>query len=285
VTDPVVSVVIPTFRREAVLLEAIQSALNAGDMPLEILVLDDSAEGSAASHVGGLADERVQYVHRSKPSGGVPAIVRNEGLAMARGRYVHFLDDDDVLERGALAALVGALEKAPKAGVAMGTVVPFGDDEDLLAYQRQYFTAAADRLRAARSQMQLVSGMLFESTPLVNSSCMIRKTCAVAIGGYAPDIPLCEDVDFFMRAIRHSGFVFIDRPVVRYRTGEPSLMQTLGGYTPLFIGSYRTIHQRYRQQHGAVEFFLLKLMAFWRRHTRSLLAGTRKASPLLDPCE
>jgi GT2 family glycosyltransferase len=212
----------------------------------------------------------VKYIQRAVPSGGVPALVRNEGLEMARGQFVHFLDDDDVLERGALATLVAALEKSPSTGVAIGTVVPFGDDEDLLLYQRDYFTRAAHRLRAARTQMQLVAGMLFESTPLVNSSCMIRRSCAVAIGGYSTDIPLCEDVEFFMRAIRHAGFVFVDRPVVRYRTGEPSLMQSMGGYKPLFLQSYRTMYKRYRQQHGLAEFLVLKLRALWRRRTQAL---------------
>jgi glycosyltransferase involved in cell wall biosynthesis len=276
VSEPVISVVIPTFRRELILLEAIRSALSTTDIALEVLVLDDTPEGSAASHVAAIGDDRVHYVHRAKPSGGVPAIVRNEGLALARGRYVHFLDDDDILEKGALTALSSALDKAPEAGVAIGTVVPFGEDEDLLAYQRQYFTLAAGRLRAVRSQMQLVAGMLFESTPLVNSSCMVRKACAIAVGGYSPDVPLCEDVDFFMRAIRHSGFVFIDRPVVRYRTGEPSLMQTLGGDRPLFIQSYRSIHDRYREQHGALEFVLLKAMAHWRRHTHAIFRRKQK---------
>jgi glycosyltransferase involved in cell wall biosynthesis len=275
-TEPVISVVIPTFRRELILLDAIHSALTTTDIPLEVLVLDDSPEGSAAPHVADIADERVHYVRRSKPSGGLPAIVRNEGLSLARGKYIHFLDDDDILERGALAALSSALDKSPEAGVAIGTVVPFGEDEDLLAYQRQYFALAARRLRAVRSQMQLVAGMLFESTPLVNSSCMVRKTCATAIGGYSPDVPLCEDVDFFMRAIRHSGFVFIDRPVVRYRTGEPSLMQTLGGDRPLFIKSYRSIHNRYREQHGPIEFVLLKAMAHWRRHTHAIFRREKK---------
>jgi GT2 family glycosyltransferase len=150
----------------------------------------------------------------------------------------------------------------------MGTVLPFGDDEDLVVYQRQYFSAAATRMRGARSQMSLVSEMLFENTPLVNSSCMIRRSCAEAIGGYAPDIPLCEDVDFYLRAIRHSGFVFVDRPVVHYRTGEPSLMQSMGGYRHLFIQSYRTIHDKYRREHGLPEFALLKLLASWRRLRR-----------------
>jgi hypothetical protein len=109
--------------------------------------------------------------------------------------------------------------------------------------------------------------MLFDSTPLVNSSCTIRRTCAEAVGGYATDIPLCEDVDFFMRAIRRCGFVFVDRPVVRYRTGEPSLMQTMGGYTHLFVKSYARIHSAYRRQYGFLEFYTLKLMALWRRHS------------------
>ncbi|AHG87669.1 glycosyl transferase family 2 [Gemmatirosa kalamazoonensis] len=257
-TEPLVSVVIPTFRREVMVVEAVRSALAQTGVRVEVIVLDDSAEGSAASAIAAVGDPRVRYVHRAVPSGGNPALVRNEGLSLATGEYVHFLDDDDVLCEGALAATVAALVRKPSAGVAVGMVVPFGDDPVALEHERAYFAAAARRLKHARTRFTLTATMLFDVTPLVNSECTVRRSCAQAVGGYSPDVARCEDVDFYLRAIRHCGFVLVDRPVVRYRTGTPSLMHSQSD-EKLLVESYDRIHRHYRRQYGVAEVTIMRL--------------------------
>src|SRR5207302_118937 len=145
---------------------------------------------------------------------------------------------------------VGALERATNAGVAVGTVVPFGDDPTALSREQAYFRAGARRLRSVRTKFALVATMLFETTPLVNSECTIRRECALGVGGYSPLVDRCEDVDFYLRAIRRYGFVFVDRPVVRYRTGTPSLMHSQSD-GPLVARSYVQIYRQYRSQYGS----------------------------------
>lgn len=275
--EPDLSVVIPTFRRERQLVEAIASALRQPKVSVEVIVIDDSADGSADAAVASIGDGRVRYVRRTVPSGGVPALGRNEGGALARGRYVHFLDDDDRLVDGASYALVSALDAAPNAGVAFGIVRPFGLDADVLRAQEAYFSSAADRLRRTSSRMSLVSGMLFDTTPLVNSACMIRRECIGRVGGYATDIPRCEDVDFYLRAIRRCGFVFVDRVVVEYRTGASSLMHDTPHDSTLLRDSYRRIYGNYRREYGGAELFGLRLLAQWRKLRRRLGAHHRTA--------
>ena len=257
---PFVSVVIPTFRREVYVVEAVRSALAQAGVEVEVIVLDDSAEGSARAGIEAIGDPRVRYVHREVPSGGNPALVRNEGLTMSRGSFLHFLDDDDILEPGALAATVGALDRTPKAGVAVGTVLPFGDDPDALHKEQAYFRAGARRLRAMKTRFALVATMLFETTPLVNSECTIRRACALGVGGYSTSVDRCEDVDFYLRAIRRYGFVFVDQPVVRYRTGTPSLMHTQSD-GPLVARSYVEIYRQYRRQYGSIELTAMRVIA------------------------
>lgn len=254
---PLVSVIIPTFRREAMLVEAVTSALAQTGVSVEVVVLDDSPEGSAARAVAAIHDGRVRYIHREIPSGGHPAVVRNEGLALARGQYLHFLDDDDVLAEGALAATVGALERTPSAGVAFGLILPFGDDPAAVQKEEEYFAAGADRFRAFRSRIGLVADMLFQKTPLVNSAFTIRRDCAHALGGYSPAVAIVEDVDFYLRGIRRFGYVLVDRPVVHYRVGHASLMHSLTDFLVL-KGSYREIYAQYRRAHGSVEFQALR---------------------------
>ena len=262
-SDPVISVVTPTFRRPQPLAEAVQSVVGQSGHPLEMLVLDDSPEGSARATVEALGDPRVRYIHREHPTGGVPARVRNEGWQQAKGKYVHFLDDDDRLAPGALAALVEALEQHPERGVAFGIVEPFGDDAQVLADQRAYFIDATRRARLAQktgSRRWMVANMLFKPTVLVNSVCMIRRELIEPVGGYDETLEVFEDVDFYLRAIRRYGAVFVDRVILQYRTGAPSIMHNLKDQRRA-DDCYQRMQQRYRREQGPLEFVTLKLFS------------------------
>lgn len=109
-----VSVVIPTLNRPAPLRRAIDSlGRQAGldDAGVEIIVVDNSADGSAQAAVVELAAAirlPLRYLHEPRP--GVSS-ARNAGVRAARGRWVAFLDDDEEADRGWLAALVATARR------------------------------------------------------------------------------------------------------------------------------------------------------------------------------
>ncbi len=256
---PEVSVVVPTYKREREVVAAVESALAQRAVTLEVIVVDDSPEGTARAAIEGIGDPRVRYVKRAVPSGGVPAHVRNEGGALARGAYLQFLDDDDRLAEGATAALVGALERS-SAGVAFGYIVPFGDDPEVLARQEQYFARARRLAKSRLTRYDMLALLLFRETLLVNSACMVRRECFERVGGYNPNVARCEDVDFYLRSIRACGFAYIDRPTVHYRTGASSLMHDLTDNSKI-VDSYRVIYGKYVAEHGRAEFYAMKVFA------------------------
>src|SRR3954471_1398987 len=79
-----VSVVIATYRREQLVLDAIRSALDQEGVSTEVIVVDDSGEATARAAVESLADSRVRYIARERNSGRRPGLVRNQGAAAAR---------------------------------------------------------------------------------------------------------------------------------------------------------------------------------------------------------
>ncbi|HVE85403.1 MAG TPA: glycosyltransferase [Myxococcales bacterium] len=258
-----VSVVIPTFRRPAQLGEAIRSALAQEGVSVEVHVNDDSPEGSGAAAVEAIADPRVHYQKMEVPTGGSPSRVRNTTWPQTRGTFIHFLDDDDRVEPGAYAAMAAALNARPGTGVAFGRIAPFGDDPQVLAQQQAYFVNAAKRARlswALRSRRLMVANMLFKPTVLVCSAALLRRECVAGAGGFDEEIKLVEDVDFFLRAIREFGCVFLDRVVLNYRTGAPSLMHAQKDASGV-IRSYERIFSKYRARWGAAELTALKLVA------------------------
>jgi len=265
VSDIDVSVVVATYRRERLLVEAISSARCQDGLEVEVVVVDDSPEASAREAVHSLNDARVHYVHRAAPSGGRPGAVRNDGVAVARAPLIHFLDDDDRLFEGSLRALADAIDRTGTA-MAFGRVIPFGDDVRMTEEQRSYFERVASVSRRLRGRRRFAAQLLFRDMLFMNSACMVRRDAFETHGGYDPELRCCEDVDLFVRISRAHGFTFVDRDVLHYRVGAPSIMNELRR-TPgradveMQHESYRKMHARYKREHGAVEYRVLQLWA------------------------
>jgi glycosyltransferase involved in cell wall biosynthesis len=121
-TETVVSVIIPTFRRPQRALAAAMSALSQHiDAPFEAVLVDNDPDGSALQILRGLIGghaERIVVVHEPRP--GV-ANARNAGLKAARGALIAFLDDDEIAPPAWLSELV-RVQKQYGADVVFGPV-------------------------------------------------------------------------------------------------------------------------------------------------------------------
>ncbi len=121
IPPPLISVIVPTFRREALLvplLRELTDLARATPAVLEILVVDNSPEGSARAATAG-ACPVARYLHEPRP--GV-AHARNRGVDAAQGTYILFIDDDEM----PLAGWLGAFVAQAQAGVdaCFGPVEP-----------------------------------------------------------------------------------------------------------------------------------------------------------------
>ncbi len=107
-TEPLFSVIVPTYGRPAFLREAVDSVLAQTVADLECIVVDDASPEPVTVDVD---DERVRVVRRATNGG--PSAARNTGVAHARGTYFTFLDDDDVYTPERLAIALAGFERAP----------------------------------------------------------------------------------------------------------------------------------------------------------------------------
>lgn len=120
---PRVAVIVPCFNDGAVVVEAIGS-IREGE-PVEIVVVDDGSDDPATLEV--LERLKAAGTHVVRRENGGLAAARATGLAATTAPYVYPLDADDLLEPGALRAMVDTLELNPSAGFAWGDYTLFGD--------------------------------------------------------------------------------------------------------------------------------------------------------------
>ncbi len=107
-----VSIIMPAYNAEAHIAEAIESVVRQSFLHWELLVVDDCSTDRTASVIHGFAaqDVRVRYLKTAQNGG--PASARNLGTESAKGRYIAFLDSDDLWDAHKLETQTAALTDA-----------------------------------------------------------------------------------------------------------------------------------------------------------------------------
>ncbi len=104
---PVVTVLVPTFNRRRYLAGALASVVRQGYRNLQIIVINDGGE-DVSDIVNSFGDERLMFIDRKENRGKAHSL--NEALSRAEGKYVAYLDDDDLYYPNHIKTLVDTLE-------------------------------------------------------------------------------------------------------------------------------------------------------------------------------
>ncbi len=108
---PIVTVVMPTFNRLEYLRAAVASVYAQTFEDWELIVIDDGSDDETRRFLRSPPDPRMSVIFHSHT--GVPAAIRNRGIARARGRYVAFLDSDDLWAAEKLQRQLALMESEP----------------------------------------------------------------------------------------------------------------------------------------------------------------------------
>lgn len=119
-----ISVVVPAYNCESLLPETAECLLSQTLRDIQIIIVNDGSADNTGAVADAYAakDSRVKVLH--KPNGGVSS-ARNLGLENAEGKYVMFLDADDLLENNALEEIYNSLERT-NADVSICRIARFG---------------------------------------------------------------------------------------------------------------------------------------------------------------
>lgn len=202
---PVVSVVIPTHDRRALVREAVESALAQASADFEVIVVDDgSADGTAESlerEFGG----RIRLL--AQPNRGVSA-ARNRGVAACRGEYVAFLDSDDLWRPRKLAAQLRWFGDNPSASICQTEEI----------WIRGNVRVNPCRHHAKPEGDVFVASL--ERCLISPSAAMLRRDVLEQAGGFDENLPACEDYDLWLRLARAHSFGLVREPLVVRRGGH-----------------------------------------------------------------
>jgi glycosyltransferase involved in cell wall biosynthesis len=220
---PAVTAITIFHDAERHLREAVASVLAQTHRDWELLLVDDGSTDGSGGIARALADEhadRIRYLtHTGGANRGMSAS-RNLGVAHARGRYVAFLDADDVWLPTALARQVAALESAPEAGMAAGTTEYWfgwtGRPED--AAQDHVPPTGLPPGTVVAPPALLLRFLRDETRPPGTCSVLLRRETLAAVGGFEESFRgMYEDQAFLAKVCLTVPVVLSGECVARYR--------------------------------------------------------------------
>ena len=214
-TNPKVSVVIPTYNRAGTVPRAIESVLAQTVTDLEVIVVDDGSSDDTGKVLGEMFGDRIGYYPQTNQGA---SVARNKGVEQARGEWIAFLDSDDLWEKEKLEWQFKALEQfGPQCGGCYTDTRFFNHPEP-----RTMFQLAEDSYRhegtmgVSKDALRLLvrpggSGMVVCLSSLLARTDAIRKT-----GGFDPKLLYSQDSEFMFRLAMLTGFCYVNLPLVRF---------------------------------------------------------------------
>ncbi|HXF58608.1 MAG TPA: glycosyltransferase [Candidatus Saccharimonadales bacterium] len=200
---PLVSILIPVFRRVTFLCGAIESILAQNYPNKEVIVLEDGSR-EAEDVIRQFGDD-VRYIWQ--PNQGVAA-ARNTAAQAARGAWIALLDEDDIWLPEKLMRQMELVSRFPSLGVV----------------HTNYFWLRSDTpeerpfpLVASVPSGWVTRELFLERFSLLPSSAVIRKDYFHRVGGFNPAYRLVDDYDFWLRLSHHCQFGYLATPLTLYR--------------------------------------------------------------------
>jgi len=205
---PLVSVIIPCYNGEKFIGEAIDSVLNQTYQNWELIIVDDgSTDNSKDIILKYTTINNKITLTEHKCNKGI-AKTKNAGIANTRGKYIAFLDQDDIWLQQKLELQIKCFEEESNDIGVVCTGMIFTDSNMKPLNVFRGFNG--------KDQKKLIKSLYLETT---NSSSimMVRKECFDGIGIFNEDLVGWDDYEFLMRLATISQIKYISKPLVKKR--------------------------------------------------------------------
>lgn len=202
---PRVSVVIPTYNRADLVVEAIESVLAQTFKDFEIIVADDGSTDETAARIQPYLNRVIYKVQKNR---GV-ASARNLGIGLSQGEFICFLDSDDLWEPAKLATQISFADDHPQYALLSSEIQSFDADNRTVGRNKSTMYKIRNGL--------VVEDLLFGNW-IQTSTVMLRRRCLDEVGWFDEDIgQFGEDWLLWMRVAYRFPIYFLPEPLVTYR--------------------------------------------------------------------
>jgi glycosyltransferase involved in cell wall biosynthesis len=206
---PKVSVIIPMYNVAPYLAETLASTYDQSYQDFETLLIDDGSTDNTLALAQSFEPRPRIFTQSNKG----PAAARNLGFQNARGRYLAWLDSDDLWHPEFLETMVNYLDSHPHIGLVYA--------ESRAFIQHESHRVVVDKIGYTISPNLK---LLLHGDCIPTSTIVFRRSCYEQIGGLDESLARAEDYEYLMRLAYSYQLAGIERPLAFYRLRADSLV-------------------------------------------------------------
>ena len=211
ISDPLISVVMPSFNRAQLIGRALDSILAQTLTQFEVIIVDDGSTDDTLEILNGFSDQRIA-IFQVDHNAGAPA-ARNAGVAKARSPLIAFQDSDDEWLPGLLAAHVDVLKH---------------NDASFCQLDQRYGTVRTLYPAPGWQLADDVYAQLLESSHISTQTLAMTKDIFERAGGFDPAMPRFQDWDLVLRVANIGAtFHYITQPLAIAYDSPDSLTRSV----------------------------------------------------------
>lgn len=230
VLSPPISVLLPVRNGERTIVSAARSILEQTFENFELVVLDDGSTDRTAALVRGLDDPRVRLISDGRQLGLTARL--NQGVDLARGRYLARMDGDDLSFPDRLKRQLEFLETHPDIDLVGCRAAVFRNDGSIVGFL------------PFRQTHEAICAHPWRSIPLPHPTWMGRSAWFRKHRYLVPEVRRAEDQELLLRSCLESRFACLDETLLAYRQGAYSVASTLVARRHLLRVQLHTFMQR-----------------------------------------
>ncbi|NJL55545.1 glycosyltransferase, partial [bacterium] len=204
---------IPVFNGAKTIRETVESVLKQTLEDFELIAIDDGSTDATLEVLDSICDRRLKVF--SYQNAGLAAS-RNRGLNRATGKYISFIDADDLWTPEKLEAQCQALEENPKAALAYSWTDCIDPEGNFLRHC-SYVTWSG----------YVLPHLLLDDFIGSGSNVAIRREALLELGGFDESLGSAEDTDMWLRLATRYEFVVVPKVQVLYRISPQSMSSNL----------------------------------------------------------
>jgi glycosyltransferase involved in cell wall biosynthesis len=208
-----VSIILPVFNRAHLVAEAIRSVLVQSFQHFELIIIDDGSTDATVEVINSFNDSRIIFLRQENFG---RSVARNNGLAIACGRYIAFLDSDDVYLQGKLEIQVAYMDNHSEFGMIYTSAHCINSKGDLL--DEQPYVAQVEG-----SIYKHIA--FFQPLTITLPTVMLRRDVLDEIGGFDVVMERFEDTDLWRRIAKRYRVGAINIPTCLLRTHENNTLR------------------------------------------------------------
>lgn len=224
-----ISIVLPVHNQPSLLREALQSVQKQSMKDIEVIVVDDGSE-PGISHIIKEFGRWARHIRHEKNQGAAAA--RNTGIEHANGKFVAFLDADDVWKPTKLEKQLSVFENS--------------DDSVGLVYTGfiQYELDGTEWKRYPEARGSIYIDELERDRIHPTSTVMIRQNILDEVGGFDTDLPSRQDYDLWLRITEHYKIDYVDEILVDKREQPDSISKDFDSRIKGDIAVFEKVKER-----------------------------------------